>query len=149
VASGKVLQSPPEGASPSKDIVRQLLDEIITAVALEAPVLQEAKQGDVSALVLPTDSNSSDFSSSKPSAARRSAITALKEGIDARCDEDNSIEAMQMALACSADGGLLLPPSSGHTSQKGTTLQVCHMASESACCLRHCFGSHKTTRARC
>jgi hypothetical protein len=134
VASGKALQSPAEGASPGRDVVRQLLDEIITAVVLQAPMLQDVQQDDDPTLIFHKDDSQSEFSSSKPSAARHSAITALKEGIDARCDEDNSIEAMQMALDYSADGGLLLPSSLGHTAQQGTTLQVCCTPSKSNCC---------------
>lgn len=102
------------------DIVRQLLDELISAAALQAAGGQHTTTLNASQLL----KGSSYDDSSRASGARRSAITALREGIDARCDEPASIEAME-ALDSTADDSLLVPsPFKSVPQHKGSTLQV-------------------------
>jgi hypothetical protein len=102
------------------DIVRLLLDELISAAALQAARGQQVEPSHEIQL----RKGSSYDGNSRASGARRSAITALREGIDARCDELASIEAME-ALNSTADDSLLVPsPFQLVPQQKGTTLQV-------------------------
>jgi hypothetical protein len=109
---------PCDNACP--DIVRQLLDELISAAALQAAGEQQAAPSHEVQL----QKGSSYDDSSRASGSRRSAITALREGIDARCDEPASIEAME-ALDSTADDDLLVPsPFHSVPQHKGTTLQV-------------------------
>lgn len=116
----------PDGSSTCQDIVKQLLDDLISAAALQAA--GEQQQADTEAAQTPKPIALDD--SSRATGARRSAITALREGIDARCDEPASIEAIE-ALDGTADD--LLVPSPFHVvpqPHKGTMLQVGGISSQ-------------------
>lgn len=118
-------------AACSSDVVKQLLDELISSAALLAA-------GDAVQICSSKAKLGHEADSSRASGAGRSAITALREGIDAKSHEPASIEAME-ALCSTGDDDSLLVPSSLHRvssqqqhSNQGTTLQVrarphCHV----------------------
>lgn len=115
--------APAACSSSSADIVKQLLDELISSAALLAA--EDDVQISSSKAKLGREGDSS-----RASGAGRSAITALREGIDAKSHDPASIEAMEALCSTGDDDSLLVPSSLHHMlpqqqhSNQGTTLQV-------------------------
>lgn len=114
--------------SPIKDIVRKLLDELVTSVALQHAEEMISAGTAASPPISCDDAVAGGSTPAAAAAVRRSAITALREGIDARCDEPASIEAMELALdggGCDSEDSLLFTtPFKQQRQPLGTTLQV-------------------------
>lgn len=151
-AQATSLQVPQRTPSASSDIIGQLLDDLLVSVELHVSHLDDKTAMVVDTATVFTASATTATAAaaaaagskaaareadvgpkpcaceltSKASAARRSAITALREGIDARCDEPSSIEAMEALAGTAAadDDLLLLPASSLPCTQQDATLQV-------------------------
>jgi len=150
VAQATSLQVPQRTSSASSNIIGQLLDELLVSVELHVAQIHDKNTSLVDTATVITASattapaaaaagskaaaSEADVGAkagtreltSKASAARRSAITALREGIDVRCDEPSSIEAMEALTGTAAadDDLLLLPASSLPCTQQDTVLQV-------------------------
>lgn len=76
----------------SKDVIAQLLDDMISNVASVASKQKKQQLTSIGAGIDPTASHILTARAAEPP---KSAITALKEGIDATCDEISSIAAME------------------------------------------------------